>query len=360
MQLSLNLYEGNVCARIGERLKADFIAKEVLIMKKRIVLLWLAIFILLAGLTGCAQKQESQAASAWNGECTIELPEGYTVSQEENGNQIYSDGSQTIGGMTIRTVPEGFEITEYFKKDFLIALGIAEAVDDSLGYYGEGSTGGMGPWGWSEEYFSDVPDPKDRTIHMSHQFFIMSDKTTVLDFWIDLMVVDNAVKDQIFDSIEIPEIGRYRQEPVPEPTTSQDVAYKLLDLPDGYDADIMGDGDILILKDQCPVAGISVIKIPDGAYDPDDSHWIWLEKAGLSDFNSTNRKVVQFLGGMTGDDNTWIAEFASEEPEGDPWRIHRKHIYRVIGNDLYDMWFELNWITREEAEKLAEVIQFTE
>lgn len=329
-------------------------------MRKRIILPWLAVFILLAGLTSCAQKQELPAVPAWNGEFTIELPEGYAISEDAKGNQTYSDGSQTIGGMTIRSVPEGFEMTEYFKKDFLIALGIAEAADDSLGYYGEGSTGGMGPWGWTVEYFSDVPDPKDRTLHTSHQFFIMSDEKTILDVWIDLMVVDNATKDQIFGSIEIPEIDRYRQEPVPEPTTSQNVAYKLLDLPDGYDADIMGDGFILIFKDQLPVAGVSVIKIPDGAYDPDDAHWTWLEKAELSDFNSTNRKVVQFLGGMTGADNTWIAEFASEEPEGDPWRIHRQHIYRVIGNDLYDVWFELNWITREEAEELAEAIQFTE
>ena len=297
---------------------------------------------------------ESSPSPAWNGEFTIELPEGYTITTDENGNQTYSDGSQTVGGMAIRTIPEGFEITEYFKKDFLIALGIEEAADESLGYYGEGSTGGMGPWGWSEEYFSDVPDPNDRTIHTSHQFFIMSDEKTVLDFWIDLMIVDNAVKDQILMSIEIPEIERYRQEPVPAPTTSQDVAYKLLDLPDGYGVDIMGDGNILIFKDQFPVAGVSVIKIPDGAYDPDDSHWIWLEKAELSDFNSNNRKLVQYLGGMTGSDNTWIAEFAGKDPE-----IHRQHIYRVIGNDLYDVWFELNWITREEAEELAKVIQFT-
>ena len=184
---------------------------------------------------------ESSPSPAWNGEFMIELPEGYTISQDENGNQIYSDGSQTVGGMTIRNIPEGFTITEYFKKDFLIALGIEEAANESLGYYGEGSTGGMGPWGWSEEYFSDVPDPKDRTIHTSHQFFIMSDEKTVLDFWIDLMIVDNAVKDQILMSIEIPEIERYRQEPAPEPTISQDAPYELLDLPEGYTVYILDE-----------------------------------------------------------------------------------------------------------------------
>ena len=295
---------------------------------------------------------ESSPSPAWNGEFTIELPEGYTITTDENGNQIYSDGTQAVGGMTIRTVPEGFKITEYFKKDFLIALGIEEAANESLGYYGEGSTGGMGPWGWSEEYFSDVPDSKDRTIHTSHQFFIMSDEKTVLDFWIDLMIVDNAVKDQILMSIEIPEIERYRQEPAPEPTISQDAPYELLDLPEGYTVYILDERCIQFFNDKYPVGGLDVIKIPDGAYDPDDAHWIWLEKAGISDFNSANRKVVQYLGGMTGSDNTWIAEFAGEDPE-----IHRQHIYRVIGNDLYDLWFELHLITREEAEELAKEIQ---
>lgn len=299
--------------------------------------------------------QASSPSPSWNGEFTIELPDGYTITTDENGNQIYSDGSQMIGGMTIRTVPEGFAITEYFKKDFLIALGIEEAADESLGYYGEGSTGGMGPWGWSEEYFSDVPDPKDRTMHTSHQFFIMSDEKTVLDFWIDLMIVDNAVKDQILMSVEIPEIERYRQEPAPEPTISQDAPYELLDLPEGYTVYFLDERCIQFFNDKYPVGGLDVIKIPDGAYDPDDAHWIWLKKAGISDFNSANRKVVQYLGGMTGSDNTWIAEFSGNDPE-----IHRQHIYRVIGNDLYDMWFELNWITREEAEELAKAIQFTQ
>lgn len=326
----------------------------------RRVLSWIAILIFVCCLVACS-KQETHKAAEWNGEFTIELPEGYTITQDENGNQIYSDGNQTIGGMTIRRIPEGFEITEYFlKEDFLIALGVPEAADESLGYSGGGSSCGMGPYGWTQEYFSDVPDPKDRTIHTSHQFFIMSDEETVLDFWIDLMLVDPVTKDRIFGSIEIPEIERYRQEPAPETTISQDVPYELLELPEGYSLDI-SERDIQFIRNhQHVTAGLVVLKIPDAAYVPEDPDWSWLEKAELSDFNSTNRKVVQYLGGKAGSDNTWIAEFASEEPEGHPWRIHRLHIYRVIGNDLYDLWFELHLLTREEAEELSRVIQFAE
>lgn len=326
----------------------------------RRVMSWIGTVLFIICLVACS-KQENHKAAEWNGEFTIELPEGYSIASDENGNQIYSDGSRTIGGMTIRSIPEGFEITEYFlKEDFLIALGVPEAADDSLGYSGGGSTAGMGPYGWTQEYFSDVPDSKDRTIHTSHQFFVMSDEKTVLDFWIDLMLVDPVTKDQIFASIEIPEIERYRQEPAPEPTISQDVPYELLKLPEGYSLDISERDIQFIRNNQHVTAGLVVLKIPDAAYVPDDPDWSWLEKAELSDFNSTNRKVVQYLGGKTGSDNTWIAEFASEEPEEHPWRIHRLHIYRVIGNDLYDLWFDLHLLTREEAEELSKVIQFAE
>ena len=328
-------------------------------MRKHRIIIWLTVLVLLASLAGCAGIQKSPFPAAWNGDFSIELPDGWSVSRDENGNYLYSYGNQTIGGMTIRTVPEGFEITEYFKKDFLIALGIAEAADDSLGYSGGGSEAGMGPMGWREEYFSDVPDPKDRTVHMAHQFFVMSDEKTVLDFWIDLMLVDNNTKTQIWGSIEIPEIERYRQEPALEPTLSQDAPYELLDLPEGYTADILSERCIILIRDmQHPVAGMDVLKIPDGVYDPEDPHWIWLEKSGLSDFR--NSEFMQHLGGMTYSDRGWVAEFATEEPEGHPWRIHRRHIYRVIGNDLYDMWFDLHLLTRDEAVELAKVIQFTE
>lgn len=314
--------------------------------------IWLTVLVLLVSLAGCAEKEEAPPFSAWNGEFSIELPEGYIVSQDENCSYLYSDGTQTIGGMTIRTIPEDFAITEYFKKDFLIALGIAEAADDSLGYYGEGSTAGVGPWGWSAEYFSDVPDPEDRTVHMAHQFFIMSDEKTVLDFWFDLMLMDNATKDQILMSIEIPEIQRYRQEPAPEPTISQDVHYQLLELPDGYTHYILDERCIQFIRDNRDVvAGLDLIRIPDGVYDPEDPHWTWLKKSELSDFRST---VVQYQGGVLGEDNSYVAEFTCED-----LRIHRRHVYRVLGNDLYDFWFELQWLTNEEAKALEIAVQFT-
>jgi hypothetical protein len=138
---------------------------------------------------------------AWHGEMSVELPEGYSVSRDEQGNQFYFDGTRFVGGMKVYAAPEGYGVSDYFKGDFLRDLGVAEAADPSLGYSGGGSPSGMGPWGWQEEYFSDVPNWEDRTVHTSHQFFVMSDERTILDFWIDLMYVDNSTKEQIFASI---------------------------------------------------------------------------------------------------------------------------------------------------------------
>ena len=298
------------------------------------------------------------SAPAWNGEFSLELPEGYSVSRDEQGNDVYSVDGQIVGGMNIYTAPEGYGVSEYFKGDFLRDLGVAEAADPSLGYSGGGSPSGIGPWGWSAEYFSDVPNWEDRTVHTDHQFFVMSDEKTILDFWIDLMYVDNRTKNQIFASIEIPEIERYRQEEVVEEhTIPQDAAFEILELPEEYHSDILGPQCILFFEGNKPVAGMDIFTLPEGVYNPEDRQWVWLETLGRGDFKSMG---LQYLGGAEADDGSWVAEFVSEEPEGQPGHVHRRHVYRVIGNELYDIWLEMTLLTEAEMETLLNAIRFQE
>lgn len=330
---------------------------------KRICAAWIIALMWLLAACGAQAPAEAETVDAtsvplWKGEVSIELPEGYSISQDEDGNQIYSDGSQIIGGMKLYTAPEGYGVSDYFKGDFLRDLGIAEAADDSLGYSGGGSPSGMGPWGWEEEYFSDVPSPEDCTVHTAHQFFVMRDEKTILDFWIDLMHVDYSVKDQIFASIEIPEIERYRQEAeVEETATAPEVAYALGELPEGYICDMLDPKCILFFDGNKPVGGMDVFTLPEGVYDPEDRQWVWLETLGRGDFRSMG---LQYLGGAEAEDGSWVAEFVSEEPEGQPGHIRRRHVYRVIGNDLYDIWLEMQLLTEAEMETLLNVIQFQE
>ena len=327
------------------------------------------VFMSLCLLAGCGTAEEETVSTlspqetvtapsvpSWHGEFSVELPEGYSVSRDEQGNQFYFDSTRFVGGMKVYAAPEGYGVSDYFKGDFLRDLGVAEAADPSLGYSGGGSPSGMGPWGWSEEYFSDVPNWEDRTVHMAHQFFVMSDERTILDFWMDLMYVDNSTKDQVFASIEIPEIERYRQELVmEEPTIDQDVAYTLLELPEGYICDILDPKCILFFDGNKPVGGMDVFTLPEGVYDPEDRQWVWLEKLGRGDFKSMG---LQYLGGVEADDGSWVAEFVSEEPEGQPGYVRRRHVYRVIGRALYDIWLEMTFLTEAEVETLLNAIQF--
>ena len=337
---------------------------------KRLLLYAVCVFMLL--FFGCGSKTAQEVVSAettvptaeetvavtspvaWNGELSEKLPEGYSVSWDDRGNRFYFDGTQFVGGMKVYRAPDGYGVGDYFKGDFLRDLGVEEAADPSLGYYGEGSPSGMGPWGWEVEYFSNVPNWEDRTVHTAHQFFVMNDEKTILDFWMDLRHVDNSTKDQIFASIEIPEIERYRQESVvEEPTIPQEVGYELLELPEGYICDILGPECILFFDGNKPVGGMDVFTLPEGVYDPEDHQWIWLETLGRGDFKSMG---LQYLGGAEDDDGSWVAEFVSDEPG----RVHRRHVYRVIGNVLYDIWLEMTLLTEAEMETLLNIIQFKE
>ena len=336
---------------------------------------WLCVACLIVSLwllTACGTSEKEEMGSTlpiqetvtapsvpdWHGELSVELPEGYSVSRDEQGNQFYFDGTQFVGGMKVYAAPEGYGVSEYFKGDFLRDLGVEEAADPSLGYSGGGSPSGMGPWGWEIEYFSDIPKWEDRTVHTSHHFFVMNDEKTILDFWIDLMYVDYGVRDQIFASIEIPEIERYRQKAeVTEPVTTPEVAYELLELPEGYLCDMLDPECILFFDGNKPVGGMDVFTLPEGVYDPEDRQWIWLETLGRGDFKSMG---LTYLGGAEADDGSWVAEFVSEEPEGQIGHIHRRHVYRVIENKLYDIWLEMTFLTEAEMETLLNVIQFKE
>ena len=53
---------------------------------------------------------------------------------------------------------------------------------------------------------------------------------------------------------------------------------------------------------------------------------------------------------------SWVAEFVSEESD----RVHRRHVYRVIGKELYDIWLEMTLLTEGEMETLLNAIRFEE
>jgi hypothetical protein len=61
-------------------------------------------------------------------------------------------------------------------------------------------------------------------------------------------------------------------------------------------------------------------------------------------------------GGMTAGDNGWLAEFASDVPSGTPVDVHRRHNFYVVGNTLYDVWFDMLSISNETQQALLSAV----
>ena len=292
--------------------------------------------------------------SSWDGKLRLTLPEGLYFSQDKQGNLIFTDGLNKIGGKQVYAAPAGYD---YYSRDFMVALGLPEATDETLGHSGGGS--GLSADGYGIEYFSDVPPGEKRDVHTYHQFYTMSDGKTIYDIWFNLLYVDPSVKDAIIGSIEIPEIGKLPQsqsEAVPMPTIPAGFPFDFSELPAGFVSDILGENCVLFTNTRDVVGGIDVFPIPEGVYDPGDKAFIWLEDVGIPDFED---QTLCYMGGMTYGSIGWFAEFASDVPEGVEPTVQRRHHFYPIGGKVYDIWFDMMLIDYRTSEELLSSIKMT-
>ena len=121
-------------------------------------------------------------------------------------------------------------------------------------------------------------------------------------------------------------------------------------LPEGYHVGYDRDRNLIFAWGSNAVGGVNEYTIPEGVYDPYDRSYFWLEEMGIPDFEDDS---LMYTGGMTAGDNGWVAEFASNVPSGTPVTVHRRHTFHVVGNRLYDVWFDLMSISRDTAQALA-------
>lgn len=306
--------------------------------KPKIWVSGVCILLCIAVLAACGLNPEDSHTSDLDGRVTMVLPEGYTYEESSDGNLLFTDGNTIIGGRTLYTAPEEFSMSQYFSSEFIAALGIPEALDDTLGHSGGGNQNGIGPAGWSEEFFSDVPPGTPRKVHSYHQFYVLEDNVTIVDIWFDLLTVDNSVKDSILSSVEIPEIGRFTQQYLPEESITS-MPFEIMQLPEGYYYMPDGNGNIDFLDDGTNiVGGIMAYPIPKGVYDAADKTFFWLENVGIPDFEDAS---LCYMGGITCGDYGWQAEFASDVPPGEEVTVRRSHHFYPIEGVVYDIWFDM-------------------
>ena len=127
------------------------------------------------------------------------LPDGYFESRDDDGNLIFTDGINTVGGVVCYSIPEGMYDRNDHIEALLYKLGIPDYMDASL-YY----TGGMtsGDNGWVAEFGSDVPEGEERTVRRRHHFYHVED--VVYDIWFDLILVDYETAEDIRVCINLP------------------------------------------------------------------------------------------------------------------------------------------------------------
>lgn len=287
------------------------------------------------------------------GNLYFRLPEGLTSELEERKHtskddgihdyrEIFTDGTNVIGGACHYPIPEGADLAGL---EWVHDLDLPEWEDETLGYFGGSSIYGD----YEFEFFSDVPEGVERTVLRKHYFFLDTDNT-VYDIWFDELTVDNGTIDEILRTVGLGEEAAQTQS-----ADTVAVPFQIGNLPDGYSYTAEADGSIRFTDGANTVGGVIGYPIPEGVYDPYDGVFLWLEDVGIPDFEDTS---LAYMGGISDFQGGWSAEFASDVPEGVEPTVHRRHTFTVVGNRVYDAWFDMTLLDYNAQQELKDSVQF--
>ena len=252
--------------------------------------------------------------------CITEKREKNIYEQTDDGLDVayweFVDGKSIIGGVNTFRIPENFSADNW---DWLQELDLPEWQDDTLGY----SAGGAPGVEVSVEFFSDVPEGQERTVLNEHTLYFY--EGWIYDLWFDKLTAKPEVMAAILDTVSL-------GAPKPNPTT---LPYEIGELPQGYDAAVTAEGNILIDNLQGKVGFITSYPIPEGVYDPNDGAYLWLEDVGVEDLENPNLTVTGMFswGGSNGCALTVVDDL--ENPT-----VQRTHYFRFTENTLYDFWLD--------------------
>ena len=144
------------------------------------------------------------------------LPEGFAYEVEEDGSIRFTDGTNTVGGITGYPIPEG--VYDPYDDTFLWLedVGIPDYEDGSLVFWG-GIT--MFSGGWKATFASNVPEGADITVMRTHYFRPSGD--VVYDFWLDELLLDTPTQFAFEDAVRC--TAPTMEQQVPE--TAEDLSF---------------------------------------------------------------------------------------------------------------------------------------
>lgn len=286
------------------------------------------------------------------GDLCFTLPEGLTMeatneqtSSSSLYNHIIKGEKGVIGGINVWNNP-AFPLEKIYDADTFVdtnfvqwvrALGLPEAQEDAS----LGSMIGDSLYGDLEAEFYNDGNPKQMDV--THYFFISD--PLVYDIWFDENTLPENIDFTILRTVQLASVAD-TSSPAPLP-------FAIGTLPTGFSYAQDESGSIRILKATDTVGGIVGYPIPEGVYDPNDNHFIWLEDVGIPDFEDSS---LAYMGGMTGINGSWCAEFASDVPDGVEPTVKRRHNFIVAEGTVYDIWFDMLLIDFNDQQECLRAI----
>ena len=286
------------------------------------------------------------------GELCFILPEGFSIeaTNEQTAsaslyNHIIQGEKGVVGGVNVWDNPD-FPLEKIYDADTFVgtnfvqwvrALGLPEAQEDTS----VGSMIGDSLYADLEAEFFDDNAPSKMDV--THYFFIA--EPLVYDVWFD----ENTLPENIdFTILRTVRLGSEAEATSPVP-----LPFAIGTLPEGFSYTEDESGSIRILKGTDTVGGIVGYPIPEGVYDPYDDSFIWLEDVGIPDFEDSS---LAYMGGITGINGSWCAEFASDVPDGMEPTVKRRHNFIVADSTVFDIWFDMLLIDFNDQQECLRAI----
>lgn len=279
----------------------------------------------------------------------VTIPKGYGYHRNETvileiTKRDFWGNHTVLGCVTARPNPNLPMETEDELEHWVQALGI-DMVGNGLSYFVTDETKYC-------DVFLRVEDSSQGIPVLQEQHYLFVAGNIVYDLRLDEEGMDrDTVKDLlesiwIKDSQTVPDANKWV-------TAAAFSPVQIGMLPEGYNYGFDKSQNIVFAWGSKAVGGVIQYPIPAGIYDPYDSHFFWLEEMGIPDFEDES---LMCTGSMTAGDNGWLAEFASDVPSGTPVDVHRRHNFYVVGNTLYDVWFDMLRISNESQQALLSAV----
>lgn len=265
------------------------------------------------------------------------LPENFMYVQDEDGSILFMDGENVVGGIVRYLIPDGVYDADDSSFFWLEKVGIPDYEDAALILDGCMTSGD----GWLAEFKSNVSEGEERTVYRRHHFYPRGD--SVYDIWFDRIQLDYETTEELRVCVNLPAWE----------TADSIIKYGDLRivLTDGFYSR-EGDQAVILMKDGTDVGGITCWNHP--GFEPTDMIE-WMRALGLPELQEDYSAPIGYMAGGSIYGDMGIEIFQ----DGNPEELNVQHEFFLVGDLVYDVYYDQNLITDGLAERFLKTIQIS-